>query len=70
MYDPFISAINTQKAAMGWFDSISTNLSNVYTPGFRQQKTVFSDFLNGVQLYEVPRDTWQGKAMPAKAPPT
>ena len=68
MYDPFISAINTQKAALGWFDSISTNLANVYTPGYRQHKTVFSDFLNGAQLFEVPRDVEQGKAMPGRAP--
>ena len=68
MQDPFITALNTQKAALSWFSSISSNLGNVYTPGYRATKTTFADFVNGVQFQETSRDDEQGKAVPGRAP--
>lgn len=68
MQDPFITAINTQKAALGWFDNLAGNLANVYTPGFKETKSTFGDFVNGVQLAELPRNEWQGKSMPGRGP--
>jgi flagellar basal body rod protein FlgG len=66
MQDPYISAINTQKAALGWWETLAENLGNMYTPGYRQVKTNFMDYVNGVQLFELPRDEWQGKSMPGR----
>jgi flagellar hook protein FlgE len=66
--DPFITALNTQKAAWGWFSALATNMGNVYTPGYRQAKMTFGDFINGVQLTESPRDEDQGKAVPGRGP--
>ncbi|MBX2861096.1 MAG: flagellar hook-basal body complex protein [Vampirovibrio sp.] len=68
MQDPFITALNTQKAAMGWFESLSQNLSNIYTPGYREHRMTFSDYVNGIRTSEIPRKTEQGKAMPGRAP--
>lgn len=68
MQDPFITALNTQKAALGWMSTLTENLGNVYTPGYRQVKASFADFVNGVQLMELPRDEEQGKSMPGRGP--
>jgi flagellar hook protein FlgE len=67
-YDPFITAINTQKAAMGMMDIATRNISNLYTPGYRQVKTTFNNFLHGVEVRELPYDAEQGKTMPGQAP--
>lgn len=68
MQDPYITALNTQKAALGWFETLSENMSNMYTPGYREMKSNFSDFVNGVQLFELPRNDYQGKSMPGRSP--
>ncbi len=68
MQDPFISALNTQKAALGWFENLAQNLGNIYTPGYREARSTFADFINGTQLSELPRNTEQGKSLPGKAP--
>lgn len=68
MQDPFITALNTQKAALGWFGTLAENMGNIYTPGYREQKSNFADFVNGVQLSEMPRSDEQGKSMPGRAP--
>ena len=68
MYDPFITAINTQKSAYSWFDAISENLGNIYTPGYRAKRSTFADFVNGTQYSELNRKTSQGKAIPGRAP--
>lgn len=68
MQDPFITAINTQKVTMEWFSVVSQNLGNIYTPGYREVRATFSDFLNGVRLNEIPRKDKQGKAIPGRAP--
>jgi flagellar hook protein FlgE len=68
MQDPYITAINTQKAALGWWNVITENMGNMYTPGYKEVKTNFTDYLNGVQLFELPRSEWQGKSMPGRGP--
>lgn len=68
MQDPYITALNTQKAALGWMESLQENMSNMYTPGFRETKTNFSDYINGVQLNELSRNAYQGKSMPGRSP--
>ncbi|MGE0199352.1 MAG: flagellar hook basal-body protein [Candidatus Melainabacteria bacterium] len=68
MFDPFITALNSQKAAQGWIGTLSQNLSNMYTPGYREVTSTFSDYVNGVRLSETPRSTEQGKAIPGTAP--
>lgn len=68
MYDPFITALNTQKAALGWYQTLAKNLGNVYTPGYREVKSTFSDFVNGVQYSEIPVSDEQGKSTPGRAP--
>jgi flagellar hook protein FlgE len=68
MNDPFITALNTQKAALGWYQTLSKNLGNVYTPGYREVKSTFSDFVNGVQFSEIPVSDEQGKSVPGRGP--
>ena len=41
MNDLYTTAINTQKATVQWMDVLADNLTNVYTPGFRENKTTF-----------------------------
>ena len=36
MNDAFITAINTQYATVNWMDVIADNMTNVYTPGFKE----------------------------------
>lgn len=68
MQDPYITAINTQKAALGWWNVLTENMGNMYTPGYREIKTNFTDYINGVQLMELPRNEGQGKSMPGRGP--
>ena len=68
MNDPYITAINSKKAALTWFDTLAQNMAHMYTPGHRQVKSNFGDFVNGVQLFELPRDEDQGKSMPGRGP--
>ncbi|MBK8191239.1 MAG: flagellar hook basal-body protein [Vampirovibrionales bacterium] len=68
MNDPFITALNTQKAAQGWFMQLAENLGNVYTPGYREKRMTFSDFINGVQSANISRKDEQGKSLPGKSP--
>ena len=41
MNDLYTTAINTQKATVQWMDVLADNLTNVYTPGFRENKVTF-----------------------------
>lgn len=47
MNDSFITALNTQKSTTNWMDVIASNMTNVYTPGFREQQVNFKTFLGG-----------------------
>ncbi len=68
MQDPFITALNTQKAALGWFDELSVNLGNIYTPGYRARQVTFADFINGVEMQQTTRKPDQGQSIPGRAP--
>ena len=47
MNDSFITALNTQKSTVNWMDVIANNMTNVYTPGFREEQVTFKTFLDG-----------------------
>lgn len=64
MNDSFITALNTQKATTDWMEALAENLTNIYTPGFKENKVNFSTFLGGAAL-ENPNKNWgQGKSTP------
>ncbi len=64
MNDPFIAAVNNQRVANDWIGAITHNLSNIYTPGFREVDTSFKNFLNGAEIDELKFKTGQGKSIP------
>ncbi len=64
MRDAFINALNTQKITSQWIDTISENLINVYTPGYREKKFTFKTFLDGSIIDTNLRNTGQGKSSP------
>jgi len=68
MNDSFVTAINTQRVTKDWMDEIAVNLSNVYTPGYREINGTFKSFLNGSTLDEIKVKTYQGKSMPGTSP--
>lgn len=47
MNDSFITALNTQKSTQNWMDVIADNMTNIYTPGFREKQVNFKTFLGG-----------------------
>lgn len=68
MRDPFITAVNSQMSALGWWEDLTVNVSNIATPGYREKRTFFSDYVNGavydgVQSYKAE----QGKALPGRS---
>lgn len=64
MNDPFIAAVNNQRVANDWIATITHNLSNIYTPGFREVDTNFKNFLNGAEIDDLKFKTSQGKSIP------
>ena len=64
MNDSFITALNTQKATNNWMDVIADNMTNVYTPGFREKQVTFKTFLNGAINSEYDKKISQGKSTP------
>lgn len=64
MNDAFITAINTQYATVNWIDVISDNMTNVYTPGFKEKKVNFKTFLSGVVTDDYDKNMGQGKSTP------
>lgn len=68
MKDSFITAINTQKTTQDWINLIVQNMSNVYTPGYRQIQGNFKTCLDGISFDELGVDTGQGKSTPGTAP--
>jgi flagellar basal body rod protein FlgG len=68
MYDPFITALNTSRAARAWYESTAVNLGNIYTPGFKEESVNFTDFLQGVRASDIERKKEQGKSHPGKGP--
>lgn len=64
MNDPFITAVNNQRVANDWIAAISHNLSNIYTPGYREVDTNFKNFLDGADIETLGFKTGQGKSTP------
>lgn len=64
MNDIYTTAINTQKATLLWMDSVADNLTNCYTPGFRENKVNFKTFLGGAVLDNNIKNQGQGKSTP------
>lgn len=64
MNDSFVTALNTQKATVNWMDVLSENLSNVYTPGFKENQVNFQTFLGGAIMDNPNKKLSQGKSTP------
>ena len=64
MNDLYTTAINTQKATVQWRDVLADNLTNVYTPGFRENKVTFKTFLGGAVIDNNVKNLGQGKSTP------
>ena len=64
MNDSFITALNTQKSTTNWMDVIASNMTNVYTPGFREQQVNFKTFLGGAISDDYDKKMDQGKSTP------
>ena len=64
MYDSFTTAINTQRATTHWMETLTDNMMNQYTPGFRESKVTFSTFLGGAITDNPVKNQGQGKSTP------
>ena len=64
MYDSFTTAINTQRATTHWMETLTDNMMNQYTPGFRESKITFSTFLGGAITDNPLKNQGQGKSTP------
>ena len=64
MNDLYTTAINTQKATAQWMDYLGENLTNIYTPGYRENNITFKTFLGGAVVDNNIRNHDQGKSMP------
>ena len=64
MRDSFVTAINTQAVTKEWIDQITLNLTNIYTPGYREFKSSFKNFLDGSELEDLRVHIGQGKSTP------
>lgn len=64
MNDSYTTAINTQKATIQWMDVLADNMTNVYSPGFRENKVTFKTFLSGAVLDHTLKNQGQGKSTP------
>lgn len=66
--DSYVMALNTQRVTKSWIDLISKNLSNIYTPGYREVQGNFKTFLEGSMLDDALINTNQGKSTPGTSP--
>ena len=64
MKDAFITAINTQYATVNWMEVIADNMTNVYTPGFKEKQVTFKTFLSGAVTDDYDKNMGQGKSTP------
>lgn len=64
MNDAFITAINTQYATINWMDVIADNMTNIYTPGFKEKQVNFKTFLGGAINDDYDKKMSQGKSTP------
>lgn len=68
MRDSFINAINIQRNTTQWMNAISENLTNLYTPGYRENMMTFKTYLDTAVPDMVMKNTGQGKAIPGTSP--
>lgn len=64
MNDSYVTALNTQKSTQNWMDVIAHNMTNIYTPGYREQQVNFKTFLGGAISDDYDKKTGQGKSTP------
>ena len=64
MRDSYINAMNVQKTTVEWMNAISENLTNLYTPGYRENQMTFKTYLDNAIPDRVLKNTGQGKAIP------
>lgn len=64
MNDAFITALNTQYATVDWMNVLAENMTNAYTPGYREKKVNFKTFLNGAINDDYEKSFDQGKSTP------
>ena len=64
MYDSFTTALNTQRATTHWMETLTDNMMNQYTPGFRESKVTFNTFLGGAVIDNPVKNQGQGKSTP------
>ena len=64
MNDSYTTALNTQKSTQNWMDVIAYNMTNVYTPGFREAQVNFKTFLGGAIADDYDKKMDQGKSTP------
>ncbi len=64
MNDAFITALNTQYATVNWMDVIADNMTNIYTPGFKEKQVNFKTFLGGAINDDYAKKMSQGKSTP------
>lgn len=64
MNDSFITALNTQYATVNWMDVLTENMTNVYTPGYREKQVNFKTFLGGAIADDYDKNLGQGKSTP------
>jgi len=64
MNDVFINALNTQKCTTQWMDGLAENMINLYTPGYRESKISFANYLGGCISDSKIKNLGQGKAIP------
>ena len=67
MNDSFITALNCQKATVEWMDVLADNMTNVYTPGFKESQVKFNTFIGGAVMDNPNRSLSQGKSTPGTA---
>ena len=67
MNDSFVTALNTQKTTTEWMNALTTNMTNMYTPGFKENKVNFKTFLGGAVLDRCDKNFGQGKSTPGTA---
>ena len=67
MNDSYVAALNTRKTTENWMDVIADNMTNVYTPGFREKQVNFKTFLGGAISDDYAKNLGQGKSTPGTA---
>ena len=68
MRDSYINAMNVQKTTVHWMNAISENLTNLYTPGYRENMVTFKTYLDAAIPDMVLKNAGQGKAIPGTSP--